>query len=129
MAWMKPDIGRHLALVPDVPTWTYLFLGIGFALFNAVMEEAIFRGVLMEAVDSALGAGAGSVALQAIPFAAFHYLAGFPNGLTGVAMVFVYGLALGAIRRMSRGMLAPLIAHIGADLTIFFILATVLVSK
>lgn len=129
MVWMKPELGRHLALMPEGPIWIYPFIGLGFAVFNATLEEAIFRGIVMETLDSALGAGYGSVAIQAIAFAAFHYLAGFPNGFAGVSMVFVYGLALGAIRRMSRGMLAPLIAHIGADLTIFTIVATVLFSN
>jgi len=86
------------------------------------MEEAVFRGVVMEAVDSALGPGSWSVVLQAAPFAAFHYQAGFPNGTSGLAMTFMYGIMLGVIRRISRGMLAPLIAHILADITIFSIL-------
>jgi membrane protease YdiL (CAAX protease family) len=122
----KPDIERHLALVPELPFWAYPFAGIGFAIFNAAMEEAIFRGIVMEALDSALGAGCWSVGIQAIPFAALHYLGGFPNGALGFIMVLVYGIMLGAIRRLSKGMLAPLVAHVAADITIFSILASIL---
>ena len=120
---MKPDIAHHLALFPELPFWAYPFAGIGFAFLNSVMEEAVFRGIFMEAIDSALGAGYWSVIIQAVPFAALHYIAGFPNGVVGVLMVFIYGVMLGAIRRISKGIFAPVIAHSAADLTIFSILA------
>lgn len=126
VAWAKPDIARHLALIPELPVWAYPFAGIGFAIANAVMEEAVFRGVIMEALDSAFGADYRSVVLQAVPFAALHYLAGFPSGWLGFVMVLVYGVMLGVIRRRSSGMLGPLIAHVGADMSIFAILAVVL---
>jgi membrane protease YdiL (CAAX protease family) len=119
--WIKPDINAYLAMVPVLPLWVYPFEGLGFALVNAAMEEIVFRGIFMEAVDSALGAGYGSLCIQAVPFAALHYLAGFPNGLSGLVMTFAYGVMLGAIRRMSRGMLAPLATHMAADMTIFSI--------
>lgn len=128
VAWImliKPDISRHLALMPELPIWVYPFAGAGFAVLNAAMEEIVFRGVIMDALDSALGATGFSVGMQAVPFAALHYLAGFPNGFWGFIMTLAYGVMLGIIRRLSRGLLAPFIAHIGADVTIFTILATV----
>lgn len=126
VALTKPDIEHHLALVPELPFWAYPFAGIGFAIFNAAMEEAIFRGIFMEVLDSALGVGYWSVGIQAIPFAALHYLAGFPNGVLGFIMVLIYGVMLGTIRRLSKGMLAPLVTHIAADITIFSILVFIL---
>ena len=120
---IKPDIKHHLALVPELPFWAYPFAGIGFALLNSVMEEAIFRGIFMEAIDSALGAGYWSICIQAVPFAALHYIAGFPNGMLGFILVLVYGVVLGAIRRISKGIFAPVIAHFAADIAIFSILA------
>lgn len=122
----KPGIEHHLVLVPELPYWTYPFIGFGFAIFNAVMEEAIFRGIVMEALDSALGAGYWSVGIQAIPFAALHYFTGFPNGILGFIMVLIYGVILGTIRRLSKGMLAPLAAHVAADITIFSILTFII---
>lgn len=129
IAWVilaEPDIGHHLALVPELPLWAYPFAGLGFAVFNAAMEEAVFRGIIMETVDSALGPGRLSVGIQAVPFAALHYLAGFPNGVSGFFMVLIYGAMLGIIRRVSKGMLAPFIAHVMADITIFSILIFIL---
>lgn len=121
VVWMKPDTHLYLSLVPKLPLWGYPFAGLGFAVVNAAMEEIVFRGIFMEAVDSAVGAGFGSVCIQAVPFAALHYIFGFPNGLPGFVMVFVYGVMLGAIRRISKGMLAPLVTHLAADMTIFSI--------
>lgn len=122
VAWTKPDLGHHLALVPGVPVWVLPLAAIAFAALNAVLEEIIFRGVLMEALDSALGAGHRAIAVQAIAFAAGHYLSGFPNGTLGFVMVLVYGVLLGLIRRRAAGLLAPWLAHVAADLVIFSIL-------
>lgn len=124
----KPDIEHYLSQVPPLPLWAYPFAGVGFAIFNAAMEEAIFRGIFLEALDSAIGTNYWSVCIQAIPFAALHYLAGFPNGVPGFFMVLVYGLMLGAIRRLSGGMLAPFVTHVAADITIFTILAFSLIQ-
>jgi membrane protease YdiL (CAAX protease family) len=120
--WAKPDIKSYLALMPALPVWVYPFVGLGFSVVNAAMEEIVFRGIFMEAIDSAVGSGFGSVCIQAVPFAALHYLAGFPRGMSGLAMTFAYGVMLGAIRLRSKGMLAPLVTHIAADMTIFSIL-------
>jgi membrane protease YdiL (CAAX protease family) len=131
VAWTvlaKPDLQSHLALIPALPLWTYPVFALGFAALNAAMEEAVFRGVMMEALDSALGAGYLSVGTQAASFAALHYLAGFPSGPIGFAMVFVYGVMLGVVRRHSGGLLAPWVAHVAADIAIFSILAAILFS-
>ena len=119
---IKSDIAHQVDLIPVMPLWLYPIAGLGFAIFNATMEEVVFRGIVMDATDRALGYNFISVVVQAVPFAAFHYLVGFPNGLLGFFMVFVYGVMLGAVRRASKGMLAPLMAHVAADITIFTIL-------
>jgi len=87
------------------------------------MEEFVFRGLVMEATDSAFGPGPLSVVIQAWLFGAMHFLEGFPNGWWGLAMTVVYGIMLGAIRRRAQGMLAPWLAHVFADVVIFVILA------
>ena len=125
----QPDLRRHLALLKAIPFWAYPFVAIGFAFLNAAMEEAVFRGIMLEALDSALGERGGSISLQAVSFAAFHYPSGFPNGVLGFLMVLVYGVMLGLIRRRSEGMIAPWVAHVAADLTIFITLAVVLVRR
>ena len=122
---IKPDIGHHVAQIPNMPLWLYPLAGLGFAILNATMEEAVFRGIVMEALDGALGDNYISVGIQAVPFAAFHYLVGFPKGLVGFLMVLIYGVMLGVVRRVSKGMLAPLMAHVAADMTIFLILVVI----
>lgn len=121
----KPDLSLHLGYMPSMPLWLFPLAGFGFALGNAAMEEFVFRGVIMQATDSALGAGRSSILVQAWLFGAMHFLHGFPNGWWGLSMTFVYGVMLGAIRRQAQGMLAPWIAHACADLVIFTILAMV----
>jgi uncharacterized protein len=51
--WIKPDIGHHVALMPEMPLWLYPIAGLGFAILNASMEEAVFRGIVMEATYGA----------------------------------------------------------------------------
>ena len=121
----RPNIGSHLAMIPKMPAWLLPLACLGFAILNAAMEEIVFRGIIMQALDSALGAGNLTVVIQVGSFASFHYLAGFPNGVWGFAMVLIYGFMLGVLRRRSQGILAPWIAHVLADIAIFAILATV----
>lgn len=98
-----------------------------FALANAFAEEAVYRGVLQEALQRTFRAPAVVLGLQALAFAAVHYAAGFPNGRVGFLMVYFYALALGGLRMRTRGVLAPYLAHVAADLTIgYFLLFRVL---
>jgi len=122
---VRPEPGQVLRNMPLMPVWLYPFAGIAFALGNAALEESVFRGIVMDALDSAFGPGRTSIALQAAPFALFHFHGGFPSGYWGVALAFIYGLMLGAVRRRAKGMLAPWLAHVGADSVIFIILAWV----
>ena len=119
---LNPDLSRHLKYMLGVPAWLFPLVGLGFSVFNAAMEEFVFRGMVMQALDSAFGPGGLSVAIQAWLFGAGHYREGFPNGGWGLGMTFVYGIMLGTIRRRSQGMFAPWIAHVCADMVIFVIL-------
>jgi membrane protease YdiL (CAAX protease family) len=119
----------HLSYMPSMPLWLLPLVGIGFAIGNAAMEEFVFRGVIMQAIDSAFGAGWLSVIVQAWLFGVMHFLQGFPNGWWGLAMTFVYGIMLGAIRRRAQGMLAPWLAHVCADMVIFAILAAIVLGS
>lgn len=128
-AFTRPNLAGYLAKMPKMPLYAYPLAAIGFAFLNAAMEEVIFRGIMLEALDSALGETSWSLGMQAVSFAALHYLSGFPNGGLGVLMVFVYGLMLGMVRRRAEGLLAPWIAHVAADITIFTTLVVMLARK
>jgi len=94
----------------------------GFALLNAFSEEALFRGVFQQAALSAKWSEYTAIVLQAMPFAAFHVVAGFPNGKLGYAMTFIYAVALGFLRKQTKGLLAPYLTHVTADLVIAYFL-------
>jgi membrane protease YdiL (CAAX protease family) len=118
---LGPDISQWLA---TVPSWNPIMLilgGLVFAIVNAAIEESIYRGIIMQALDAALGAGILSLIIQAILFGLIH-INGVPGGWLGVIMAMIYGLILGFIRRRAQGMLAPFIAHVVADAVIFCML-------
>ncbi len=118
-----PDVSDLRRMIPSMPLWAFPFAALAFASANAVAEEAVYRGVVQEALDDAFGVSVAPLVLQAIAFGCLH-LRGFPRGIVGVGLAAIYGLMLGAVRRRSHGMLAPWIAHVFADVTIFTILAT-----
>ncbi len=126
---LKPDLSIHLGHMPVMPLWLFPFAGICFSLGNAAMEEFTFRGVIMQATDSAFGPGNASVIVQAWLFGVMHFVTGFPNGAWGLVMAFIYGIMLGAVRRRSQGLLAPWIAHVCADMVIFAILAEAILRR
>jgi membrane protease YdiL (CAAX protease family) len=74
-----------------------------FSLANAALEDAAYRGVVLDALGPGIVAGV----FQALSFAALHFQGGFPRGAIGVGLAFVYGLALGGLRRKAAGLLAP----------------------
>lgn len=104
--------------VPDWPAWMLVPAAIAFSAVNAVVEEAAYRGVVLGALETVLGAGGTALGLQAVAFAALHYQAGFPRGIAGFGLALIYGLALGVLRRHARGLAAPIGAHLLTDLVI-----------
>ena len=54
----------------------------------------------------------GALVLQAMAFAALHFQTGFPRGMVGVGLTFVYGMVLGELRRRADGLMAPFITHV-----------------
>lgn len=131
-AWYRttrPDLTIHLAHFPAMPAWMFPLAGLGFSLGNAAMEEFAYRGILLQAFDSAAGPGLLSLLGQACLFGALHYREGFPNGTWGVVMTAVYGIMLGVLRRRSQGMLAPWAVHVFADFVIFTILAGMVLRR
>ncbi len=111
------DLGSQ---IPELRLPFLLLLGAGFSVANALLEEAIFRGVLYEALADGYGVAA-AVCIQGVAFGVVH-AHGFPRGVAGVVLASVYGLALGFLRQRSGGLLAPFVAHVFADAAIFVIL-------
>jgi membrane protease YdiL (CAAX protease family) len=119
----------HLAdlvrtFVPDWPLWLLAPAAFLLAVVNAAVEEAAYRGVVMDALDRSIGRRVVSVILQASAFATLHFQSGFPRGTIGVALAFVYGVALGLLRHHAGGLMAPFLTHVLTDLVIFAIVVT-----
>lgn len=99
------------------PLWLLALGGAGFSLLNAAVEEAVFRGVLQTALERVSGP-AVAVAAQAAAFGALHVF-GIPGGIIGAVMAGSWGVLLGVLRWRTGGVLAPYVAHVAADATIF----------
>ncbi|MDE0375088.1 MAG: CPBP family intramembrane metalloprotease [bacterium] len=102
----------------DWSIWTVASLGLLAAVVNAVVEEAVYRGIIQGSLERVLRSGATTLVMQAAVFAALHYPTGILQGLAGVGLAFLYGLVLGLLRRRSRGLAVPVIAHTVTDLVI-----------
>jgi hypothetical protein len=116
----RPDVGDLAEKIPHVGPMQLLLIGITFSLANALMEEAIFRGVFQEALTADWGPWP-AVVIQGVLFGVVH-IQGFPRGVEGMVMASAYGVALGWLRLRSKGMAAVCIAHVCADVTIFTLL-------
>ena len=110
-----------LRFVPRIPLWLLLLYGLLFPVLNALFEEFLARGVLYDGLMAVRNRALFVIPAQALLFALWHYQ-GFPGGALGCLMVFVWSIFLGILRHRSGGMLAPLIAHFFADLSIGIIL-------
>ncbi|MEW6755249.1 MAG: CPBP family intramembrane glutamic endopeptidase, partial [Candidatus Latescibacterota bacterium] len=119
---LRPDLTHFLGNIPRVSPALLVVAGLGFSLLNAAVEEAVFRGVVMEGLSGLLAPGWLVVPVQAAAFGSIHFI-GVPNGWLGVIMATLYGVMLGLIRRCSQGMLAPFATHVVADVVIYAILA------
>ena len=115
---LHPNIADILeAFVPALPLGLLIAGGLIWAMLNAALEEAAYRGVFLHALDTSLGPGFPALLLQALAFGAIH-IRGFPGGWLGVSLACIFGLFMGVIRRRADGMFAPWIAHVFTDVVI-----------
>ena len=115
---LHPNITNIVkAYVPALPLGLLMAGGLIFAMLNAAVEEAAYRGVFLHALDRSLGPGFAALLLQAAAFGAIH-IRGFPRGWLGVGLALIFGLFMGFIRRRAGGMFAPWIAHVFTDVVI-----------
>jgi membrane protease YdiL (CAAX protease family) len=121
-ALARPDVRPLAGQLPLGLPLPVAVTGALFAVVNALLEEVIFRGVLLDALASQVGMTA-AVLVQAFAFGAGHAY-GYPPGVLGMALAAVYGLLLGLLRLQAGGLAAPCLAHILADATIFWVVVT-----
>lgn len=114
--WLtQPDILNLAGQIPDWPIALLVLLAILFSISNAIAEELAWRQVLWDGLQNF--PIVGIILFQALCFGMAH-INGFPRGLIGVALAASYGALLGWLRHRTQGLLAPVIAHVAADLTI-----------
>lgn len=116
-----PDLSGLRAQIPGWPAALLVAGALTFAVVNALLEEIVWRGIMQTWLATIVAPLAANV-IQAILFGLSHFY-GVPSGWTGVALATGYALLLGGLRWKSGGLLAPIVAHIAADLVIFAILA------
>jgi membrane protease YdiL (CAAX protease family) len=121
-ALCQPDLSQLRRQVPLTLPLPAVVVGAFFSAFNALLEEVIFRGILLDALSASIGA-TWAVIVQAVAFGVGH-AHGYPPGPIGMALAAVYGVMLGWLRQRSGGLAAPWVAHFVADATIFWIVAT-----
>jgi membrane protease YdiL (CAAX protease family) len=119
--YIAKDLSKFTGILPDVTLVWIIINGIGFALLNSIAEEYLSRGMLCNGLEKIFSNKWLIITIQAIVFSIFHYH-GFPGGLIGMTMVFVWSVVLGILRYRTKGLAGVLIGHFIADLTIFFIL-------
>jgi uncharacterized protein len=127
----EPALGestRQLAeLARRTPSAVVAVFVVVFVLVNPLIEEIAYRLLVFDAARSAMSVPAALV-VQAVAFGTLHVV-GFPAGAIGVALSFVYGLALGVIRVMTGGLRLAMIAHIAANATIAALVLALLVPQ
>lgn len=121
-AWFILQPGNSYAhYIPDVPLPVLIPLGIGFAIINAFLEEGLFRSIFLVHFSKQISF-AGAIVLQSIWFSFLHYQSGFPSGIIGIGLTFVFGLMMGYLVYRTRGLLVPVIIHALADFCIFLLI-------
>jgi membrane protease YdiL (CAAX protease family) len=114
-------LGIHLR-AGGLPEWLF---AVAFMLVaQPVAEELVFRGVVFPALRGAFGAWIGLVLVAAL-YAVFHWLAFPPDyanvaGITpiwyGLALPFLDGLVIGAVRAHSGSTRVAIAAHVAFGL-------------
>ncbi|MXY77254.1 MAG: CPBP family intramembrane metalloprotease [Acidimicrobiia bacterium] len=120
-AWYdgRPEqLADIVEITRDWSIWTLASVGVLAAVVNAVVEEAVYRGIVQDSLERVLRPGVTALVMQAAVFAALHFPSGILQGLAGVGLAFLYGLMLGLLRRRSGGLAVPVIAHTVTDLVI-----------
>ena len=103
---------------------------IPYAIFNAWREEIEFRHVLLGGLIDHANADTQDLPFafgyllianfaHSIYFAYLHFAAGFPSGMGGFVLVYIWSMFLGLLRIWTGGMWLVFWLHVHADLVIF----------
>ena len=119
-ATVHPDLHGVRAAWPFESLGGVITAGVIFVIINATLGELLFRGVLFEALQSQWGNWFTVIATGL--FFGLGHLKGYPSGPLGACLAALFGFALGTLRVWTGGLVLPIVAHMGADATIYGIL-------
>ena len=114
----RTDLHRATDGLRGLPVPVLVLAGIGFALVNPAVEEALFRGLLQPALVSIGASVVVAIAIQAVVFGAVH-LHGVPGGPLGMTMAGAWGAMLGYVRHRTNGLRLVWLVHVAANATIY----------
>jgi len=120
-AWFLNQEGNaYTGFIPNVSIFLLIPMGFAFAIINAFYEESLFRSILLSDFSGQVGMYS-AILLQAIWFSFLHYQSGFPSGLIGKILTFVFGSMMGYLVKRTKSILIPFVIHFLADLSIFLL--------
>ncbi|MEL6827116.1 MAG: CPBP family intramembrane glutamic endopeptidase [Pseudomonadota bacterium] len=88
-----------------------------FSVINALLEEVVWRGILLRALIKKSNATV-AVVVSAASFGIAHFH-GVPNGILGVILSGFYAVLLSLLALRTGGIFAPIVTHIFADIAVF----------
>jgi len=107
--------GRNLSF-ERVASWSPWILA--FVLANGLREELWFRGLFLRKYESLLGADSSNL-VQALVFPMAHLGAGYTTSLpVFLVIVFLLGLAFGAVMQKTDSVLGSILFHAGTDVPV-----------
>jgi membrane protease YdiL (CAAX protease family) len=102
----------------DWPLDVLIMVAIGYAAFSTLMEETIFRSVMVAFSRSHLSAPIAVVA-QSLVFGAMHYRVGFPSSNGGAVLATIWGLLAGWIVVKADSIYPAYVMHFVIVLVLF----------
>jgi membrane protease YdiL (CAAX protease family) len=100
------------------PIDVVMVMALGYATFSALMEETIFRSLMVAFAAPFLSLPV-AVAMQALLFGLMHYRLGVPVGLPGVVVGSLWGLAAGWLVLKAGSIYPAYVMHFVLVLVVF----------
>lgn len=114
-------IPKQLGVNPVPTEWpvdVLIVVGLGYATFSTLMEETIFRSVMV-AFSRAQLTPAVAVVAQSLVFGAMHYRVGFPSHAGGAVLSLIWGLLAGWLVLKSESIYPAYVMHFVIVLILF----------
>jgi membrane protease YdiL (CAAX protease family) len=96
------------------PRWSWPALAAA-ALFNGVVEELLWRGVLAFELQQLGAPTVSSAVATSLSFGLAHLNGGYPTGPVGVGLTAVFGFINTALVLRTRSIMVPAALHAGFD--------------